>query len=93
MGRMRVLQLNLEYSSILNVLGHRIDGCRYIFTMDNLNAHTNVRVTTMILDEGHHFMFRAPYCATVDGAIEYVFNTIECMFRIRSPDIKDVQSL
>ncbi len=73
-------------------LGQGVQGNRRVFVMDNLNAHKNARVTTMILAAGHCYIFRAPYCA-VDGAIEYVFNSIECMLRIESPEINSVVTL
>ena len=37
--------------------------------------HRNPAVVQEILNHGHRLVFRAPYYA-VDGAIEYVFNTI-----------------
>ena len=43
--------------------------------MDNLNVHKNPAVIMEIMNAGHRLVFRAPYWA-VDGAIEYVFNTI-----------------
>ena len=43
--------------------------------MNNLNVHYNPAVVNSILNGGHRLIFRAPYYA-VDGAIEYVFNTI-----------------
>jgi hypothetical protein len=50
-------------------------GRSFCFTMDNLNTHKNPMVLNLITGEGHRYLFRAPYWS-VDGPIEYVFNTI-----------------
>ena len=50
--------------------------------MDNLDTHWNNAVLTLIYDAGHRVVFRAPYYP-VDGAIEYVFNVIQCSLRMR----------
>ena len=55
--------------------------------MDNLNSHTNAAVLALIFNAGHRIVFRAPY-HPVDGAIEYIFNVIQCTLRIRMRDIK-----
>lgn len=60
---------------IVGDLADRYPGRSFCFTMDNLNVHKNPAVVNAILNNGHRFVFRAPYYA-VDGAIEYVFNTI-----------------
>ena len=75
---------------ILDDLRQNFNGQKFVFTMDNLNVHKNPRVVAMIAAEGHGLVFRAPYWP-VDGAIEYVFNTIhthlmEYYNRIRSLD-------
>ena len=43
--------------------------------MDNLNFHHNAAVLNDIYNHGHRLFFREPYWA-VNGAIQYVFNTI-----------------
>ena len=43
--------------------------------MDNLNVHKNHAVVMEIMNQGYRLVFCAPYWE-VDGAIEYVFNTI-----------------
>lgn len=60
---------------ILVDLALRYPGRSICFTFDNLNVHRNPAVVQEILTHGHRLVFRAPYYA-VDGAIEYVFNTI-----------------
>ena len=60
---------------IIGDLEERYPGRSFCFTMDNLNVHKNPAVVNVILNGGHRLVFRAPYYA-VDGAIEYVSNTI-----------------
>jgi hypothetical protein len=43
--------------------------------MDNLNTHHHPMVLGLITGTGHCYLFCAPYWS-VDGPIEYVFNTI-----------------
>ncbi len=50
-------------------------GRLFCFTMDNLNTHHHLMVLGLITGAGHCYLFRAPYWS-VDGPIEYVFNTI-----------------
>ena len=71
---------------ILNDLGPGTAASRFCFTMDNLNSHTNHAVQALIFNAGHRIVFRAPYYP-VDGAIEYIFNVIECALCIRLRDI------
>ena len=65
---------------------------RRCFTFDNLLAHKNPAILNLIVDSGHRFCFRAPYYP-VDGAIEYVFNTIERDLEIKLPEIKNASDL
>ena len=67
---------------ILNDLGPGTPGNRFTFTMDNLNSHTNHAVQALIFNAGHRIVFRAPYYP-VDGAIEYIFNVIQCALCVR----------
>ena len=53
-------------------------GCSFCFTMDNLNIHHNPVLLEMIANRGHRYLFRAPYWS-VDGPMEYVFNTIHTL--------------
>ena len=68
-------------------IGPGVDGNWYCFTMDNLNSHTNHAVQNLIINAGHRIIFRAPYYP-VDGAIEYIFNVIQCALRLQLRDIK-----
>jgi len=65
---------------------------RFCFIMDNLRSHQNQQMSTIIIAAGHRLMFRAPYYP-VDGPIEYVFNTIQGVLRIRNDVIIDGSSL
>lgn len=60
---------------ILDDLAANHPGRQFTFTMDNLNVHRSPIILAMILGAGHQLVFRAPYWP-VDGAVEYVFNTI-----------------
>jgi hypothetical protein len=66
---------------ILDDLNQSHPGRSYCFTKDNLIAHKSPLITGMIFNADHRLVFRAPYYA-VDGAIEYVFNTIQTMLQM-----------
>ena len=73
---------------ILQDLGPGVPGRRYCFTMDNLDVHVNGAIQAMIINAGHQIVYRAPYYP-VDGAIEYIFNAIQCTLRI---DLQEIQT-
>ena len=50
--------------------------------MDNLAAHKNGVVVALIHLYGHGVVYRAPYWA-VDAPIEFVFNTLQSLLRVR----------
>ena len=56
-------------------------GRSFVFTMDNLNVHKNPLILNMVQNAGHRLVFRAPYWP-VDGAVEYVFNTIQTRLKV-----------
>lgn len=60
--------------------------------MDNLVSHHHPMVLALVRSYGHHVIFRAPYHA-IDGPIEYVFNTIECVLSDRMFQIRNLQQL
>lgn len=66
--------------------------CRFCFIMDNLRSHHNQQMAAIIIGAGHRLVFRAPYYP-VDGPIEYVFNTIQGILRIRNDRITDGPTL
>jgi hypothetical protein len=67
-------------------------GRSYCFTMDNLNLHKHAMIITMIMNAGHRIAFRAPYWSC-DGAIEYVFNTIQTSLQMETEGADDVFGL
>lgn len=76
----------------LNDIGPGTPHRRYCFIMDNLSSHHNVHMAALIFAAGHRLAFRAPYYP-IDGPIEYVFNTIQCILRIRIDAITDGTTL
>ncbi len=67
---------------------------QFVFMMDNLNAHKNLRIQTMILAHGHGIIYHVPYWP-VNRAIEYVFNTIHsCLLEYynRIQDLKELKN-
>ena len=77
---------------VLDDLDQNCPGRQFVFTMDNLNAHQNPRIQTMILAHGHGNIYRAPY-RPVDGAIEYDFNMIHAHLREYYNQIQDLEEL
>ena len=87
--------INDTYEFILRILesiGPGTPERRRCFTMDNLLSHVNPAVLNLIVAWGHRYVLRAPYYP-VDGAVEYVFNTIQHELTIRLPLIKDSYDL
>ena len=79
-------------ASIIERIGHGVDGDRRCFMMDNLSAHKHPIVLNLIHTAGHRYVFRAPY-HPVDGPIEYVFDTIETEISTRMHEIFDLEDL
>ncbi|KAL9179479.1 hypothetical protein ACHAXT_008769 [Thalassiosira profunda] len=77
---------------IINSIGPGTPARRYCFIMDNLSSHHHLQMAAIIFAAGHRLAFRAPYYP-VDGPIEYVFNTIQGVLRIRMDLIVDGPSL
>ena len=77
---------------ILDDLDELHPGRSFVFTMDNLNVHLNPYIQTAIIARGHRVVYRAPYWP-VDGAIEYVFNTIHSRLMEYYNRIADLQEL
>ena len=73
-------------------LAERQPGRSYCFTMDNLNVHRNPMVVNLIVASGHRYVLRAPYWA-VDGAIEYLFNTIHAYLLMRYNELHNLDDL
>ena len=83
----------LEFvDNILEDIGHANEENFFVFPMDNLNSHKNVGVIALIHLYGHGVVYRAPYWP-VDGAIEFIFNTIQSLMRGRAYEIYNEDDL
>ena len=60
--------------------------------MDNLNLHRHPVTTNLIYARGHHVVFRVPYWS-YDGAIEYVFNTLQTRLQMEINGVDNVFQL
>ena len=63
------------YERVMDQLDADHPGRSFCFTMDNLNIHHNQILLDRMEERGHRYLFRAPYWS-VDGPMEYIFNTI-----------------
>ncbi len=66
---------------MLHDMAQNHPGRSFVFTMDNLSAHTKNLILNTLLNSGHRYVFRAPY-RPVKSAVEYVFNSIQSKLRI-----------
>ena len=66
---------------LLDDLAQNHPGRSFVFTMDNLSSHKKTLILNALLNSGHRYVFRAPYWP-VNGAVEYVFNTVQSKLRI-----------
>ena len=64
----------------------------FCFTLDNLNIHNHPIILNLIEEAGHRVVFRAPYWSC-DGAIEYVFNTIQTHLQMDDDGVDNVDDL
>ena len=64
----------------------------FCFTLDNLNIHKHPIILNLIDEAGHRVVFRAPYWSC-DGAIEYVFNTIQTHLQMDDDGVDNVDDL
>ena len=77
---------------ILDDIGPAMPGRFYVFTMDNLTSHHNPAAIALIQNTGHGVVFCAPYWP-VDGAIEYVFNSLQTLLRAKMYEIRTLEDL
>ena len=63
------------FDRVIQWLNQHHPGRSFCFTMDNLNTHKDPIITNLITNSGHRYLYRAPYWS-VDGPMEYVFNTL-----------------
>jgi hypothetical protein len=66
---------------LCNWLDANRNGRSFLFTMNNLNLHKHPMIINMIQSRGHRVVYRAPYWSC-DGAIEYVFNTLQTNLQV-----------
>jgi len=55
-------------------------------------VHKNPIIMDLISNAGHRVVFRAPYYA-VDGAIEYVFNTVQTNLMVEYNNLHSLDDL
>ncbi len=67
-------------------------GRSFLLTMDNLNIHHHPVIHNLIANHGHRVVFHAPYWSC-DGAIKYVFNTIQTRFQMDVQGVENVLKL
>ena len=60
--------------------------------MDNLNLHTHPVTNNLIYARGHRVVFRASYWSC-DGAIEYIFNTLQTRLQMEIDGVNNVFQL
>ena len=75
--------------NVMDWLGYNQPGRSFLFTMDNLNFHRHPVTTNLIYARGHCVVFRAPYWSC-DGAIEYVFNTLQMRLQMEINRVDNV---
>lgn len=74
-GGTTLYRVYVFFERIIDWLDAHHPGRVFCFTMDNLNIHSNPIILHLITSRGHRYLFRAPYWS-VDGPMEYVFNTM-----------------
>ena len=77
---------------IIGDIGPSTTSRRHCFTFNNLLAYLHPQVMVVIYQAGHRVVPRAPYWS-VDGAIEYVFNTLQVLRCVNLQEIKDNDDL
>ncbi len=62
---------------------------QFCFTMDNLNIHHSPIITGIVLGQVHRILIRAPYWS-VDGPMEYIFNSIHIFLLMFYNEVYDL---
>ena len=91
-GGTNLYRMYTFFERIINQLEVDRPGRTFCFTMDNLNVHHHPMLLDLITSRGHRYLFRAPYWS-VDGPIEYIFNTIHTNLLKHFRDIDDLAEL
>ena len=80
------------FDRVMDRLDNDHPGRSFVFTMDNLNVHHSDLLLQRIEDRGHRYLFRAPYWS-VDGPMEYVFNSIHVFLLMYFRSVEDLDEL
>ena len=91
-GGTTIVRFQAFIQRILNDLATNFPGRSFVFTMDNLNVHKNPLILNAIHNAGHRYVFRSPYWP-VDGAVEYVFNTIQTRLQVYFNKLRTIGEL
>ncbi len=91
-GGTDVYRIYIFFQRVIAGLANDHPGRSFCFTMDNLNSHKNPMVLNLITGAGHRNLFRAPYWS-VDGKIEYVFNTLHTHHLVFFNEIQNLDQL
>jgi hypothetical protein len=91
-GGTNLYRVLLFFDRIMDQLENDHPNRSFCFTMDNLNIHHNQILLNRITIRGHKYLFRAPYWS-VDGPMEYIFNTIHTHLLQHFRQISDLVEL
>lgn len=91
-GGTNLFRVYVFFERIIDWLDINQPGRSFCFTMDNLNVHHDPVIINLITSRGHRYLFRAPYWS-VDGPMEYVFNTIHVFLLMRFRQVNDLDEL
>ena len=80
------------FDRIMDQLEADHPGRSFCFTMDNLNIHHSKILLMRFEERGHRYLFRAPYWS-VDGPMEYIFNSVHVFLLMHFRDIEDLDVL
>ena len=91
-GGTNLFRVYIFFERVMDWLHNNQPGRSFCFTMDNLNIHHNPILLDRIVERGHRYLFRAPYWS-VDGPMEYVFNTIHIFLLEYFRNVADLDDL
>ena len=91
-GGTNLFRVYMFFERIIDQLDIDHPGRSFCFTMDNLNIHHNQMLLDLFTSRGHRYLFRAPYWS-VDGPMEYIFNTIHVFLLMHFRNIEDLDEL
>ena len=91
-GGTNLFRVYTFFERIMDRLHDDHPGRSFCFTMDNLGTHHNPLLLDRIEERGHKYLFRAPYWS-VDGPMEYVFNSIHVFLLDYFRDVDNLDEL